>query len=430
MKKNIIQISISKSRIKGRIKQVNELKYSNRIVLPKEAGRLKGHVFLISEDFCVQHPKDESKIVMNFYANQDIHLSRPFRTEEGMIYEKVVVSPKELKEFMKEDMELIPKVKAQSFSEEEIEYLKENISALEFMQDHVGFSFTKQGSGYYRCDQHNSLVIDTKKNILFWNSRGIKGNVLHYLQVGENKTFPEALQVMKEYHNALPEDKKVYTVPKFEQVKFQLPTPAPNNQSVIKYLTQDRAIRRDVLSTYVKNGLIYQDEKGNAVFVSQDYKGEKDAAFLRSTFSGFRGDVAGGNKFTGFYIECCPGAKKLVLTEAYIDGLSYLSYKMNQGEKIDFNILGCDSAAVMNETFRRNYLLREDLKNNLDTIVFAADNDTGGLKALDSFKEFIKPFHFIKNVEVDMPEQGSDWNQQLKKSLEVNPIEYDQGIFR
>ena len=49
--KEIINISIPKSRFKQKIKQVNGTKYSHRVVLPKEAGPYKYHVLLISEDF-------------------------------------------------------------------------------------------------------------------------------------------------------------------------------------------------------------------------------------------------------------------------------------------------------------------------------------------------------------------------------------------
>ena len=49
--KEIINISIPKSRFKQKIKQANGTKYSHRVILPKEAGAYKYHVLLISEDF-------------------------------------------------------------------------------------------------------------------------------------------------------------------------------------------------------------------------------------------------------------------------------------------------------------------------------------------------------------------------------------------
>lgn len=75
------------------------------------------------------------------------------------------------------------------------------------------------------------------------------------------------------------------------------------------------------------------------MFKCKNYKGIVDSAFRRSTYSYWRGDVGGGNKFTGFFIESKPGANKLVMTEAYIDGLSYITMKKLEGKEIDFNVL-------------------------------------------------------------------------------------------
>ena len=74
----------------------------------------------------------------------------------------------------------------------------------------------------------------------------------------------------------------------------------------------------------------------------------------------------------------------------------------------------------MNETFRVNYLTRPILNKNIDTVILAPDNDKAGLAAADEFKEFIKPFHYIKNVEEDLPDLGSDWNKDLQKMYEIS----------
>jgi len=43
------------------------------------------------------------------------------------------------------------------------------------------FPLKKSGPRYYRAIPHDSLVIDTKKNIFFWNSLGISGNAITWL---------------------------------------------------------------------------------------------------------------------------------------------------------------------------------------------------------------------------------------------------------
>ena len=79
--KEIINISIPKSRFKQKIKQVNGTKYSHRVVLPKEAGPYKYHVLLISEDFVQEDVNDKNNNVMHFYADREIQLSQHHRTK-------------------------------------------------------------------------------------------------------------------------------------------------------------------------------------------------------------------------------------------------------------------------------------------------------------------------------------------------------------
>lgn len=81
----------------------------------------------------------------------------------------------------------------------------------------------------------------------------------------------------------------------------------------------------------------------------------------------------------------------------------------------------------MNETFRINYLARPKINQNIDTIILASDNDNAGVKAANEFKEFVKPFHRIKNVIEDFPTLESDWNKDLQnlyeeKAKEKKPI--------
>ena len=267
-------------------------------------------------------------------------------------------------------------------------------------------------------DQHSSLVIDTRNNAMFWHTEHINGSALEYLRKAEGKTFPEAMNILIEYHNGLAPDKKQYIAPKYEQIEFKLPDSQKNISKIYEYLCDKRKIDRDLIKRFVDDGKIYLDAKGNCIFACENYKGKVDSAFIRSTYSGFRGDVGGGNKFTGFFIEMDPKATKLVLTEAYIDGLSYITAKRQAGEKIDFNVLACDSCNVMNETFRVNYLTRPVLNQNIDTVILASDNDKAGKAAAEDFKQFVRPFHRIQNVIDDLPSLGSDWYKDLQKMYE------------
>lgn len=61
-----------------------------------------------------------------------------------------------------------------------------------------------------------------------------------------------------------------------EKVKkpFELPPANENNRRVFAYLLKHRHLDRDVLTTFVRSGLIYEDQKyHNAVFVGRDNDG-------------------------------------------------------------------------------------------------------------------------------------------------------------
>ena len=133
------------------------------------------------------------------------------------------------------------------YKRQEVEYLKKNISVMDFLQDRAGFSFQRQGQHYYRCDQHSSLVIDTRNNAMFWNTEHINGSALEYLRKAEGKTFPEAMNILIEYHNGLAPDKKQYIAPKYEQIEFKLPDSQQNISKIYEYLCDKRKIDRCLL---------------------------------------------------------------------------------------------------------------------------------------------------------------------------------------
>lgn len=409
--KEIIKISVPKERIRQKVKQVNGNKWSYRVVLPVEAKKYKSHILLISEDFCKQDPNIDNNMDLFFYSDQDINLSRAIRKADGKtVYNSVKVKPKDLYECFYGQY----KEPSKRYTEEEIKFISENVPVLDFLEQHAGLSFQKTGQNYYRCDQHNSLVLDIKKNVIHWNSMNCHGSAITYLEKIDNMSFPEAMRTLESFHAELPTEKKVYHPPVHEQLEFILPEAALNQNKIYAYLCGERKIDKSLVKRFVDEGKIYLDNKNNCVFKCENYKGQVDAAFRRSTYSGWRGDVGGGNKFTGFYIEMDPNAKKLVMTEAYIDGLSYITMKKLQGKPIDFNVLCSDSATVMKETFRINYLTRSNINQNIDTLIIASDNDKGGLNAVEDMKEFIKPFNRIKNIDTDLPALDSDWNKDLQ----------------
>ena len=111
-----------------------------------------------------------------------------------------------------------------------------------------------------------------------------------------------------------------------KQKPFALPPANENNRRVFAYLLKHRHLDRDVLTTFIRLGLIYEDQKyHNAVFVGRDKDGTARHAHKRSTNSQgkpFRMTVEGSDFRYAFN---WPGSSgHLLVFEAPIDMLSFI----------------------------------------------------------------------------------------------------------
>ena len=86
---------------------------------------------------------------------------------------------------------------------------------------------------------------------------------------------------------------KSYEPPKKRELV--IPERADNMRKVFAYLCQTRKIDSKIVSDLVRNGLLYQDKRGNAVFVHRDEDGKIVGAELQGTnsYQRFKGVAAG-----------------------------------------------------------------------------------------------------------------------------------------
>lgn len=423
--KDIITISVGNDRIRGRVKQANGIEYSKRVVLPKEAGIYASHILLIPECFCKPDPKQEGYTLLYFYADRELALSKCVTNKKGGIeYYKVTTTPQKLADAF----DGVYVNKNINYSDEYVKNLKENINVLDFIQERTGYSFRRQGSNYYRCEQHDSFVIDMNKNCFYWNSEGKSGDAIKFLTGIEKLSFRKAIEELDKYYRNLPEEKREFKYEAEERKPFVLPEKANTNYKIKDYLINQRGCDEELINKLISQGLLYQDKNGMAVFACRNWKGEIDAAFTRSTYSSFKNTQESSNPFTGYFLEVCPGATKLVLTESYIDAISYYSMAKELNKPIDFNVLGSDSCNCISETFRINYLTRPEIHDYIDTVIIASDNDKAGRQVYDKFVEKYQPFFTrIKNYTSDIPE-SKDWNQDLI-NYKDNRKEKDKTIY-
>ena len=130
-----------------------------------------------------------------------------------------------------------------------------------------GYTFRKDGTGY-RCNEHDSLVVQGDRHTWYWNGRSQGGyGAIDWLVDIEGYDFTAAVGTLI---NKLPEDQqtlnsfKSFNPPPKEEVKEKVPFTLPDRfagrySNVYMYLTKTRCIPTDIVEYCFKNKLLYQD---------------------------------------------------------------------------------------------------------------------------------------------------------------------------
>ena len=203
---------------------------------------------------------------------------------------------------------------------------------------------------------------------------------------------------------ALEQAKPAATEPK----SFALPQPYSNMRRVYAYLLHKRHIEREVVSYFTHEKLLYEDEHHNCVFVGRDESGQAKYAGLRGTYDldgpGFKGDAPGSDKNTGFSLPHDPRSDLVLVFEAPIDLMSYLTLHRDMVNAVA--LCGLYDGAL------RTYLQAHP---EIRRIALCLDADEPGQKAAQQLQEKYQLQGYA--VTVEKPRCGKDWNEYLQKRL-------------
>jgi hypothetical protein len=101
---------------------------------------------------------------------------------------------------------------------------------------------------------------------------------------------------------------------------------------IIQYLTHQRCLPKAVIHELIRRGILYADDKGNAVFLLLGKEKRVVGAEIRGTNDNLRkwhGIASGSKKELGCFYLRSRGAKKVVLCESAIDAISYFVLHSN-----------------------------------------------------------------------------------------------------
>ena len=268
------------------------------------------------------------------------------------------------------------------FSSEEIEKAR-NTDIMDFLSRNYGFEFQKVGKDY-RCKQHDSLNIFSDRHGWKWYSKDVGGaNVIDFMMRIERKSFTESIS------DILGQNFAVYNSSDSESRETESSVVLPEKTHdkfarVYAYLCQTRKLDKDVISDMMKEKKIYQDTKGNCVFVGYDDTGKAKFGCVRGTLTDkkYRGDCQNSDKRYAFSQS---GTEKdiIYIFESPIDLLSHCTMaNMIKNDKNAYKQQTRISLCGTSDVALQAYLERHP---EVKVLNFRLDNDEAGHQQTEKY---------------------------------------------
>ena len=284
------------------------------------------------------------------------------------------------------------------YTEQQIDHAN-NIDLVSYIE-RQGYEIKRQGRDY-KVSGQDGLLIKADRKIWWHELTGKGGGPIQFVMAIQQKTWADsvsellrldALDIQRPF---LPEEKQ----------ELILPEKAADYRRLFAYLCHTRGINSGIVADFVRKGKIYQDTRGNCVFVTR--VGDTPVyASLRSTVtnSEFRGDVAGSCKIGWGRGDKANDA--ICVFESPIDLMSYMTVKKQlYSDLIDkMNYISVGGVNV-------SPLLRcLDINPAIRHVIICTDNDQSG----ERFFEKNRPILEERGLAVsrDRPCR-KDWNEDL-----------------
>ena len=380
----------------------------------------------------------------NYRSYQEEYQSHPGERESfGAVLENVFQTFRhELPEIERHIQQYVPeraiqklnqlqKGKSQAeMNQERYAQIKEQIRIVDYAQQH-GFHVLAKGN-FYTLKEYDSVIIDADKNC-FWRNSGIGTNpqgsvidfAMNFVHSGNLEASLEELsqqiegvsypvrQIREHPVSAKPMEKAV--------LKDHLPQRNRDMRRAYAYLTKTRWIDPDVVQDFVDRKMLYQDVKGNCVFLAYGADGEPNFATFRGTLSErkFLGDVKGSDYTHDFYVN--NQSEKLIVTESVIDAMSVMS--ILKGQNIDFQQY---DYLIQAGTKKYDAVLTQLQEHpQVQEVLLAMDHDIAGVKGMQKVQELIQGLPEVHKVSIHVPDsQYKDWNEVLTTAMrKMQPME-------
>lgn len=188
--------------------------------------------------------------------------------------------------------------------------------------------------------------------------------------------------------------------------EFAQPPASREMRRLYAYLLKKRLIDREVLNTFVRTGLVYEDENyHNAVFIGKDEHGVVRHAHKRSTNDigkSFRINVEGSDPRYSFHWN--GNSDRLYVFEAPIDLLSFLTlYPKNWQQHSYVALCGVGEQAMLRMLEQNPEIQRP---------ILCLDHDSAGIEATGRLKEILAERGYAETAVLQSVHK--DWNEDVK----------------
>lgn len=239
------------------------------------------------------------------------------------------------------------------------------------------------------------------------------GGPISFVQQFYNLSYPEAVTCLLGG-----EQGTVYVSASKREVKekkaFALPPANRDMRRMYAYLLKNRLLDRDVVSAFVREGLLYEscekfrdgsNEYHNAVFVGKDASGIACHAHKRSincTGKTFRINMEGSNPRCSFHYT--GSSDRLYVFEAPIDLLSFVTLFQKDWQRHSYVALCGTAEHAMLWMLEQNPGIR--------TVCLCLDHDAAGIEAGGRLTDILCERGY-DDIEV-LQSEYKDWNEDIK----------------
>ena len=323
--------------------------------------------------------------------------------------------------------------------------------------EQLGMELKRTGAYSYTWTEHDSFVIDARKNDFHWNSRSEFGDVIQLVQTIQGVTYKEAMHFLetgefKKVDLAAqigPKEPFRYSLERYEHRDFKASR---------SYLRDQRGLSDDTIDFFLSQGSMTEAtrKKGDyfepvIVFKYKDNTGFLAGASLQGVVENrvhypergrLKQIMRNSDGQLGFSVDIGK-PKRLVFAEAPIDLMSY--YELHKDNLQDVRLVAMDGVkeGIISRRFMelyaemngKAYQVDQNTGKALETVVnttdyfkdgqhqdmitLAVDNDAAGQNFITRLQEKGIPVQIVIPPIVQLNQEKEDWNDFLKRGNEA-----------